>query len=170
MLRFATVSYAFRDYELLVLKPRLYTITIANELQLACKDLKQVLIERHPVKVIQSELRAFHDYFKTSAAYKFEHWFLNVFYWKLHKTFVNAICAHLDEKNSSDQALVNWSSVVFEYKQCDTHFPRFFYEKLIGSEGGFQKLLNEIGAPAGSSTKLAIKELEHDSQVGNVLG
>jgi hypothetical protein len=150
---------------MLVLKPRLFTITIANELQLACKDLKQVLIDRSPLKVIESELRAFHDYFKIQVECKIEQWFLNVFYWKLRKDFVNAISAHLNEKCASDQALVSWSSVMYEYKQCETHFGRFFYEKLIENEDGFQQLLNEIRAPEGSSAKLARLELKHDSQV-----
>lgn len=152
---------------MLVLKPRLFTIAIANELQLACKDLKQVLIDRHPLKVIQSELRAFQEYFNIQIQHKVKDWFLNVFYWKLKNDFVDAISNYLDDKQASDQALVSWSSVIYEHKQCETHFKRFFYEKLIENEVGFKQLLDEIGAPEGSSVELAMKELRHDSQVMN---
>lgn len=149
---------------MLVLKPRLHGIATAHDLQQACKGLKQVLLERHPIKVLQSELRAFAEDFKKPAGNRRGSVFLEKCHWKLPDDFFKSFI-HLDLTKSTDKALVHWASVVYVAKHCGTHFESFFYENLIGSEAGFQRLLDTIGAPEGSSAKLARKELDRDAQV-----
>lgn len=148
---------------MLVLKPRNHGIVTAREMQQACPELKQVMIERHPIKVIQSELRAFPEYFKTSVGAKHGSLFIEKLHWRVRDDFVKA-GIHLDVKNAADKAMVHWAASVYESKHCGIQFESFFYEKLI-TEAGFQQLLDTIGAPEGSSAKLAMKELERDSQV-----
>lgn len=134
---------------------------------MACKELKQVLLERQPLNVIQSRIRAEPLTYKAlnNPSTHVEKWFLDICGWKLPEEFLKAVRLHLQLNSDLDVGVLVWASTVYEVKICGIEVHSMFYERVIKTEAGFKQLLDAIAAPADSSIRDGMQELNYDSQV-----
>lgn len=165
------MSFTARDYDLLVVKPRLFTITLATTLEKVMPECKQVLIDRNVYKVIDSMIRAFSNMELYSALRRpdfcIQEGFQKVFKWQLPKELVIAAATHLRPDNQ-DISLLIWAAVKLEHRKL-SNSAVFYYEKLLSSEEEIRKLFEAIEAPKNSSAEAALIAVSYDSQEGSVI-